>query len=106
MIRRPPRSTLFPYTTLFRSIPGRPRQIGILPNELQRAVFRVLPKGVVIAERRLLKLPVGRRGTREAEPQIVARRNHSVVLLEIRAAVVTEELRFGRGRILEAENAR
>src|SRR3712207_7789171 len=24
MIRRPPRSTLFPYTTLFRSIGGRP----------------------------------------------------------------------------------
>src|SRR5688572_31684699 len=24
MIRRPPRSTLFPYTTLFRSIPARP----------------------------------------------------------------------------------
>src|SRR5438034_4848560 len=26
MIRRPPRSTLFPYTTLFRSIPGRVRE--------------------------------------------------------------------------------
>src|SRR5438046_7161759 len=30
MLRRPPRSTLFPYTTLFRSLPGRqllePRQ--------------------------------------------------------------------------------
>src|SRR3712207_7669626 len=26
MIRRPPRSTLFPYTTLFRSRRGRPRQ--------------------------------------------------------------------------------
>src|SRR5437667_2979743 len=25
MIRRPPRSTLFPYTTLFRSSPQRPR---------------------------------------------------------------------------------
>src|SRR2546430_11763120 len=25
MIRRPPRSTLFPYTTLFRSVPGHPR---------------------------------------------------------------------------------
>src|SRR2546422_10032426 len=25
MIRRPPRSTLFPYTTLFRSVPGGPR---------------------------------------------------------------------------------
>src|SRR4051794_41362062 len=24
MIRRPPRSTLFPYTTLFRSVPGSP----------------------------------------------------------------------------------
>src|SRR3712207_8283882 len=24
MIRRPPRSTLFPYTTLFRSLPARP----------------------------------------------------------------------------------
>src|SRR3712207_3472140 len=31
MIRRPPRSTLFPYTTLFRSRgarPGRPRRVG------------------------------------------------------------------------------
>src|SRR3989442_6802659 len=26
MIRRPPRSTLFPYTTLFRSFPGHTRQ--------------------------------------------------------------------------------
>src|SRR2546430_7037209 len=40
MIRRPPRSTLFPYTTLFRSRPatvgGRPRQCpgraGVLPR--------------------------------------------------------------------------
>src|ERR1041385_2489364 len=30
MIRRPPRSTLFPYTTLFRSIPRRPlRRLAI-----------------------------------------------------------------------------
>src|SRR5688572_30943782 len=28
MIRRPPRSTLFPYTTLFRSPPGRGRHRG------------------------------------------------------------------------------
>src|SRR5258706_11320565 len=27
MIRRPPRSTLFPYTTLFRSHPGRARNL-------------------------------------------------------------------------------
>src|SRR5256885_10674367 len=29
MIRRPPRSTLFPYTTLFRSV-GRRRRAGVL----------------------------------------------------------------------------
>src|SRR2546422_8539475 len=33
MIRRPPRSTLFPYTTLFRSLAV---QLGMLPLELQR----------------------------------------------------------------------
>src|SRR5436853_2130723 len=38
MIRRPPRSTLFPYTTLFRS--GGER--GISP-EVAKAVCRVLP---------------------------------------------------------------
>src|SRR3712207_8794394 len=34
MIRRPPRSTLFPYTTLFRSPPGSHRA-GRLREELQ-----------------------------------------------------------------------
>src|SRR3712207_7870863 len=29
MIRRPPRSTLFPYTSLFRSTTGRPRSDGL-----------------------------------------------------------------------------
>src|SRR2546430_12480845 len=29
MIRRPPRSTLFPYTTLFRSVYGAPYDIGL-----------------------------------------------------------------------------
>src|SRR2546422_6115496 len=34
MIRRPPRSTLFPYTTLFRSQDQRVALLGILPGEL------------------------------------------------------------------------
>src|SRR3712207_6918846 len=43
MIRRPPRSTLFPYTTLFRSdnagdhLPGRALGVGILDTEDERA---------------------------------------------------------------------
>src|SRR5256885_7861610 len=40
MIRRPPRSTLFPYTTLFRSldIPGRKIRLGRLPEPLSVAI--------------------------------------------------------------------
>src|SRR3712207_7481504 len=32
MIRRPPRSTLFPYTTLFRSVLGPDGRLGSLPG--------------------------------------------------------------------------
>src|SRR5689334_23890734 len=38
MIRRPPRSTLFPYTTLFRSQVHRGEQRAVLLNPLRRAV--------------------------------------------------------------------
>src|SRR3712207_7138141 len=34
MIRRPPRSTLFPYTTLFRSVPHAGRLVGQLDERL------------------------------------------------------------------------
>src|SRR3712207_8840601 len=37
MIRRPPRSTLFPYTTLFRTMDQDPRILAQLPGELIRA---------------------------------------------------------------------
>src|SRR2546425_9741487 len=42
MIRRPPRSTLFPYTTLFRSSLLRPEIIRDL--ELARHGFELLPR--------------------------------------------------------------
>src|SRR5258707_11492415 len=35
MIRRPPRSTLFPYTTLFRSVSRVWRHFGIQPHRLR-----------------------------------------------------------------------
>src|SRR3989442_11455313 len=44
MIRRPPRSTLFPYTTLFRSIEGSKKEIE---NTLQRSIeafFEMYPE--------------------------------------------------------------
>src|SRR2546422_6982805 len=47
MIRRPPRSTLFPYTTLFRSAPG-PRAVGIADPVV---AHRAEPLGEVVAVR-------------------------------------------------------
>src|SRR3712207_7085535 len=38
MIRRPPRSTLFPYTTLFRSSPGLALGSGVFLNKIRFAV--------------------------------------------------------------------
>src|SRR3712207_8325662 len=51
MIRRPPRSTLFPYTTLFRSVPSTMRQLpGGQPGRLRRCPARPRqPDGVVHA---------------------------------------------------------
>src|SRR2546428_13373835 len=42
MIRRPPRSTLFPYTTLFRSLAGR-RNVGRHRHLSREAVLRLAP---------------------------------------------------------------
>src|SRR2546426_5888133 len=50
MIRRPPRSTLFPYTTLFRSIISRERLMDIPVVPLQQRAkiphpaFEILPR--------------------------------------------------------------
>src|SRR3712207_8699453 len=44
MIRRPPRSTLFPYTTLFRS--DRPRRVLVIPvGVLRRKTLEALRAG-------------------------------------------------------------
>src|SRR2546429_7354455 len=43
MIRRPPRSTLFPYTTLFRSVARGPKPVSVL-NELGMKANLVAPE--------------------------------------------------------------
>src|SRR6266705_6046102 len=52
MIRRPPRSTLFPYTTLFRSGPGR-RTAELFGEEFHPTVWR---QGPIDQERRSVKV--------------------------------------------------
>src|SRR5258708_21932205 len=44
MIRRPPRSTLFPYTTLFRSSNGERFEPGILSCDAGRAAYEVIDR--------------------------------------------------------------
>src|SRR2546426_8915382 len=39
MIRRPPRSTLFPYTTLFRSLPARRFEYGLAGGRCPQPSF-------------------------------------------------------------------
>src|SRR2546427_7181974 len=47
MIRRPPRSTLFPYTTLFRSIEGK-RPMDVLAANSSRDVVLQLDVGTCV----------------------------------------------------------
>src|SRR3712207_7503599 len=51
MIRRPPRSTLFPYTTLFRSHQPRPAQAQELERGQRRPDAGVVGDLAVLAER-------------------------------------------------------
>src|SRR2546426_8009905 len=67
MIRRPPRSTLFPYTTLFRSVVGHRRREA-------RRVARVRAGDRPEHERRVRDVPreradVVERGTERDEPE-------------------------------------
>src|SRR3712207_8137708 len=69
MIRRPPRSTLFPYTTLFRSV-QRPHH---LPKEIVGAAGQALPHDLLqrAAEKGLaavrLEAPAAQRDDRKAQ---------------------------------------
>src|SRR3712207_7383656 len=65
MIRRPPRSTLFPYTTLFRSVDrhGLAALAGVVEQRLQE--LHQLPPGGRAALREPARQEVDRRG---AEP--------------------------------------
>src|SRR3712207_9112202 len=70
MIRRPPRSTLFPYTTLFRSIARLHPLVVVVDGDRERALGLVLADHVLLEEvvdllglRQLVELQV--RGLRE-----------------------------------------
>src|SRR2546427_5786547 len=58
MIRRPPRSTLFPYTTLFRSIVDKHRvgkRVKRLRNEAEKIVWQVLKREYFTTKQQSIK---------------------------------------------------
>src|SRR5256886_16364247 len=73
MIRRPPRSTLFPYTTLFRSRDPRRRPQArrhghVHAGHLDRGGADVLPRERGVRDGRLPRSPENRRGGHRAPP--------------------------------------
>src|SRR5436189_4817023 len=48
MIRRPPRSTLFPYTTLFRSLTRREHGVRVRRIDLDHVVVEALAAAVIL----------------------------------------------------------
>src|SRR3712207_4786596 len=91
MIRRPPRSTLFPYTTLFRSGFG-------MASSLRRAGFAVT--GYDVASGAVERF-VGEGGQGAASPAAAADSADIVVCVVVNAAQ-TEDILFGSGGIADA----
>src|SRR5438309_4563994 len=98
MIRRPPRSTLFPYTTLFRSVISRRnirRRITIPLTLSNLKLLRRITRTENILHRNLRLLRVSRseeRFSRNAETDLVCR-----LLLEKKKKYGKNEKRLGAG---------
>src|SRR3712207_7692345 len=76
MIRRPPRSTLFPYTTLFRSRRDRPqrrRQDDALPDDHRPGAARLREARARRLGRARLRRPVARRRSEEHTSELQSR---------------------------------
>src|SRR3712207_7330367 len=77
MIRRPPRSTLFPYTTLFRSRanqterrgPGPVQRTHAIPLPIDDDRARSLPQEDCMGSRRIIALDLGRSEEHTSELQ-------------------------------------
>src|SRR3989442_11149437 len=74
MIRRPPRSTLFPYTTLFRSVPGLGRVL--LGDDLLLDLLVRRPRQDLLGDQLVLPRATDRKSTTselQSRPHLVCR---------------------------------
>src|SRR2546430_11602816 len=91
MIRRPPRSTLFPYTTLFRSLDDWPARVKF--EDGTQAWFAVHSGFVEVGNNRVIILSEDRKSTRlnSSHSQI----SYAVFCLKTKLAVIRSGLVFG-----------
>src|SRR3712207_8287919 len=82
MIRRPPRSTLFPYTTLFRS------NVVRLREAIERDVVQAILAPLVVAQDRLEERRPNRPGAKGVGPNALARSEEHTSELQSRQYLV------------------
>src|SRR5690606_40836540 len=75
MLRRPPRSTLFPYTTLFRSIEILDMSLRIGGEEAGRGMIEIVDGALQIAERGFVVLAVAGNRSEEHTSELQSREN-------------------------------
>src|SRR3989442_11574172 len=79
MIRRPPRSTLFPYTTLFRSL--RRRSVRILPSVCRRRSPAMWPCVSLYCLKQSTSMKIKEQGRSEEHTSELQSRPHLVCRL-------------------------
>src|SRR3712207_9461790 len=95
MIRRPPRSTLFPYTTLFRSYPHQ-----LSGGQLQRVALAralVLEPDFLVADEPVSMLDVSvRAGILNTMKELSRKRNLTTIYISHDLSLRSEERRVGK----------
>src|SRR3712207_8955125 len=102
MIRRPPRSTLFPYTTLFRS---RAKLLGAVDRIARKIALELEPEALARSVAEEVRLAVGAEGARSEEHTselqsrqylvcrlLLEKKKISYVILSIRMLLLLHEL--------------
>src|SRR3712207_7602706 len=94
MIRRPPRSTLFPYTTLFRSVPDAEGHTGDIRWNFEK--FLVAPGGQVVARFSPMADPESDEVRSEEHTSELQSRQYLVcrLLLEKKNNIIIERMAF------------
>src|SRR3712207_9547454 len=91
MIRRPPRSTLFPYTTLFRSKGEKVRNVPISPD-----LWRLVQRFVLLTERSFTSHPDSRKPLFTSrvgkDKPLTTRSVQNIVKKYVRAAGITKAI--------------